>query len=119
MQTYEMYRDMVADTTRWQSQYQHYDTQYMSNYLSIPGLNEFHSYNGVEFMRDAAAWRKSSGLGGFTTLASVMSTSPAKPAMRAIPCQVPFTTRCSALAAVPSRPAPLLPYPNPRFRRVQ
>jgi uncharacterized protein YjbI with pentapeptide repeats len=67
MQTYELYRDMVADTTRWQSQYRHYDTQYMSNYLSIPSLNEFHSYNGVEFMPDVASWRKSSGLGSFTT----------------------------------------------------
>src|ERR1043166_2730798 len=67
MQTYELYRDMVSDTTRWQSQYRHYDTQFMSNYLSIPSLNEFHSYNGVEFMPDVAAWRKASGYGGIST----------------------------------------------------
>ena len=57
----------MTDTTRWQSQYQFYDTLFKSNYLSIPSLNEFDSYNGTQFMSDVAAWQKSKGFGGFMT----------------------------------------------------
>src|SRR5207253_1628212 len=66
-QGYFIYRDLVSDTTRWQSQYQRYDTQFRSNYLSISSLNEFDSYNGVQFINDAVAWQKSQGFGGFMT----------------------------------------------------
>jgi hypothetical protein len=59
----------MTDTTRWQSQYQQYDTLYKSNYLSIPSLNEFDSYNGTQFMGDVAAWQRSNGFGGFMTFA--------------------------------------------------
>jgi chitinase len=59
------FRDLAMDSTRWQPQYQFYDPQYNADYLSIPGLNEFDSYNGPRFMTDAAAWAKASGLGGF------------------------------------------------------
>ena len=61
------YRDLVTDGTRWQPQYQFYDTGYKANYLSIPDLNEFDSYNGVEFIQDAVAWQKAQGFGGFMT----------------------------------------------------
>jgi Glycosyl hydrolases family 18/Concanavalin A-like lectin/glucanases superfamily/Putative Ig domain len=64
---YFSYGALVADTTRWQAQYQRYDTAYKSEYLSISGLNEFNAYNGVQFMSDAAAWAKSNGFGGFMT----------------------------------------------------
>src|SRR5207247_3430627 len=66
-QNYFSYGILVGDTTRWQSQYQRYDSTYKSNYLSIPGLNEFDSYKGVEFIRDVAAWAKANGFGGFIT----------------------------------------------------
>jgi chitinase len=59
------FRDLVNDPVRWQPQHQFYDTQYGSDYLSIPSLNEFDSYNGPRFMTDAAAWVKANALGGF------------------------------------------------------
>jgi chitinase len=61
------YRDLASDTTRWQPQYQFYDSAYKSNYLAIPNLNEFDSYNGPQFFTDAVAWQKSQGFGGFMT----------------------------------------------------
>jgi chitinase len=64
---YFIYRDLVTDTTRWQPQYQYYDTQFKSNYLSIPSLNEFDSYNGPQFITDVVAWAKSKGYGGYMT----------------------------------------------------
>jgi hypothetical protein len=66
-QNYFSFGILATDSTRWQSQYQNYDTTYKSNYLSIPGLNEFDSYNGVEFMPDVVAWAKSNGFGGYMT----------------------------------------------------
>jgi hypothetical protein len=66
-QGYFSYGNLVKDTTRWQSQYQRYDTTYKSNYLSISSLNEFDTYNGVEFMPDVVAWAKANGLGGYMT----------------------------------------------------
>jgi len=63
------YRDLVADGTRWQPQNRFYDTGHKANYLSIPSLNEFDSYNGVEFIQDAVAWQKTQGFGGFMTFA--------------------------------------------------
>jgi len=66
-QGYFAYRDLVADTTRWRSQHRRYDIRYHSNYLSIPSLNEFDSYNGPEFMPDVVAWAKAKGFGGFLT----------------------------------------------------
>src|SRR5262249_48597976 len=62
-----LYRDLATDSSRWQSQYQGYDTTYKANYLSIPGMNEFDSYNGPEFIKDAVAWQRSQGFGGFMT----------------------------------------------------
>jgi len=62
-----LYRDLVTDGTRWQSQYQMYDSGYKADYLSIPSLNEFDSYNGAQSIQAAAAWRKSAGFGGFMT----------------------------------------------------
>src|SRR5207244_2227706 len=65
MQGYFSYHDLVSDATRWQASYRHYDTTYKSNYLSIPALNEFDSYNGPEFMTDIVAYAKAQGIGGF------------------------------------------------------
>jgi len=62
-----LYRDLVTDGTRWQPQYQFYDSIYKSDYLSIPGLNEFVSYDGAKTINDAVAWQKSQGFGGFMT----------------------------------------------------
>jgi chitinase len=61
------YRELVADATRWQPQYQFYDSVYKSDYLSIPSLNEFISYNGPQSVKDAVTWQKSQGFGGFMT----------------------------------------------------
>jgi len=66
-QTTVMYKDLVNDASRWQSQYQQYDSGYKSNYLSIPSMNEFDSYTGVQEIDDAAAWVKSKGFGGAMT----------------------------------------------------
>ena len=62
-------KDLVNDPTRWQAQYRRYDSLYQANYLSIdtPGLKEFDSYTGLEFINDAVAWAKSQGFGGFMT----------------------------------------------------
>ena len=62
-----LYRDLVSDGTRWQPQYQFYDSIYKSDYLSIPDLNELISYNGTQFIKDAVTWQKSQGFGGFMT----------------------------------------------------
>jgi chitinase len=62
-----LYRDLVSDGTRWQPQYQFYDSVYKADYLSIPGLNEFDSYNGTQSIKDAVVWQKSQGFGGFMT----------------------------------------------------
>jgi chitinase len=62
-----LYRDLVSDGTRWQPQYQLYDSGYKANYLSIPSLNEFDSYNGTQSIQAAASWQKSAGFGGFMT----------------------------------------------------
>jgi GH18 family chitinase len=58
------YGDLAQDATRWQASYQKYDTTYKSNYLSIPSMNEFDSYNGVQSVQDISAWRTSQGYGG-------------------------------------------------------
>jgi len=62
-----LYRDLVNDGTRWQPQYQFYDSIYKSDYLSILSLNEFTSYNGTQSIKDAVTWQKSQGFGGFMT----------------------------------------------------
>jgi len=61
------YRNLVTDGSRWQPQNRFYDTGHKANYLSIPSLNEFDSYNGVEFINDAVAWQQAQGFGGFMT----------------------------------------------------
>jgi len=61
------YRDLVTDGTRWQPQYQFYDRIHKSDYLSIPTLKEFISYNGVKSIKDSVAWQKSQGFGGLMT----------------------------------------------------
>jgi hypothetical protein len=58
------YRDLVTDSRRWQPQYKVYDETYKANYLSIPSLNEFDTYSGVEQMQDLNVWIKSKGFGG-------------------------------------------------------
>jgi chitinase len=65
--SYFRYGDLVTDGTRWQPQNKFYDSGHKGNYLSIPSLNEFDSYNGVEFIQDAVAWQKAQGFGGFMT----------------------------------------------------
>jgi hypothetical protein len=62
-----LYNQLAADTSRWQPQYQHYDSAYKSNFLSIPSMNEFVSYSGPQQMQDAAAWMKAKGFGGAMT----------------------------------------------------
>ena len=71
------YRDLVADGTRWQPQYQFYDTSFRSNYLSIPGMNEFISFTGVQSITDAVGWAKAQGFGGFMTFALEYEYLPA------------------------------------------
>ena len=61
------YADLVTDGTRWQPENKFHDSGHQANYLSIPSLNEFDSYNGVEFIQDAVAWQKTQGFGGFMT----------------------------------------------------
>lgn len=63
------YRNLVTDTVRWRPQYRFYDTTYKSDYLSIPLLDEFDSYNGPQSIKDAVAWQRSEGFGGFMTFA--------------------------------------------------
>ena len=63
------YRDLVTDPSRWQSSYMQYDSNYRADYLSIPALNEFVSYNGTKSISDTVAWQKSQGFGGFMTFA--------------------------------------------------
>ena len=62
-----LYNQLVTDSTRWQSQYQNYDSGYKSNYLSIASMNEFDSYTGTQTIQDAASWIKSKGFGGAMT----------------------------------------------------
>ena len=61
------YRNLASDKARWQPQYQFYDAVHKSDYLSIPLLHEFDSYNGVQSIKDVVAWQKSEGFGGFMT----------------------------------------------------
>lgn len=63
------YRNLVTDTVRWRPEYRFYDTIYKSDYLSIPLLDEFDSYNGPQSIKDAVAWQRSEGFGGFMTFA--------------------------------------------------
>jgi GH18 family chitinase len=62
-----LYNQLVTDITRWQPQYRFYDSEYKSNYLSIPSINEFYSYTGLEEIRDAASWVRTQGFGGVMT----------------------------------------------------
>ena len=61
------YRNLVTDPTRWQTAYKQYDANFKADYLSIPSLNEFISYNGAHSISDAVAWQKAQGFGGFMT----------------------------------------------------
>jgi chitinase len=62
-----LYNQLVADATRWQPQHRFYDSEFKSNYLSIPSMNEFDSYTGLEEIRDAASWIRTQGFGGAMT----------------------------------------------------
>jgi chitinase len=64
-QGYITYANLVSDSTRWQPSYQQFDTTYISNYLSIPPLNEYISYNGSQFIQQTVQWAKAQGYGGF------------------------------------------------------
>jgi len=72
------YRDLVTDGARWQPQYQFYDTIHNSNYLSIPVLNEFISYDGVQSIVAAVSWQKTQGFGGFMTFTLEYEYLPAQ-----------------------------------------
>src|SRR6202035_3275067 len=62
-----LYNQLVTDVKRWQPQFRFYDSGYKSNYLSIPSMNEFDSYTGLEEIRDAASWIRTHGFGGAMT----------------------------------------------------
>src|SRR5579872_1918997 len=62
-----LYNQLVADATRWQPQNRFYDSEFKSNYLSIPSMNEFDSYTGLDEIRDAASWISTQGFGGAMT----------------------------------------------------
>src|SRR5579872_2089356 len=62
-----LYNQLVTDATRWQSQYQFYDSGYKSHYLSIPSMNEFDSYTGPQEIQGLASWIKTHGFGGAMT----------------------------------------------------
>jgi hypothetical protein len=61
------YRNLVMDQSRWQNSYKNYDAKHGANYLSIPHLNEFVSYGGVEMVDELVTWVKSQEFGGITT----------------------------------------------------
>ena len=61
------YNQLVTDASRWQTQYQFYNTTYKSDSLSIPSMNEFDSYTGTQEIQDIASWIKSQGFGGAMT----------------------------------------------------
>ncbi len=101
------YRDLVTDGTRWQPQYQFYDTGHKANYLSIPGLNEFDSYNGAEFIQDAVAWQKAQGFGGFMTFTLEYEYL----ANQTGDARYPLSTALSAAVSGTSIPPPSSPSP--------
>jgi GH18 family chitinase len=98
---YFIYQALATDPTRWQAQYQRYDTQYKSNYLSIPSLNEFDSYNGPEFMRDVAAWAKANGFGGFMTFGMTDEYLPSQTGDARYPLSTALYAAVFATAAAP------------------
>jgi GH18 family chitinase len=59
------YRDLVADAVRWQPEHRKWDARFGADYLSIPTLNEFISYNGQESIRAICQWAETRGFGGF------------------------------------------------------
>jgi chitinase len=98
------YNQLAADPARWQPQYQGYDKKYRSNFLSIPPLNEFDSYSGLEAMRDTAAWIKSKGFGGVMTYSLHYEYFPGQSG----DARYPLST---ALYQAMSAPDPPLPVP--------
>jgi chitodextrinase len=58
------YRDLVSGglinstNLRW-------DSTYSADYLSLPGTNEFYSFNGTRFIDTMVPWAKSKGYGGY------------------------------------------------------
>lgn len=79
------YRNLIADSLRWQPEHRFYDTRFKANYLSIPALNEFVSYTGPEFIRDAVAWQKAMGFGGLMTYSLYYEYLPNEPGDAAYP----------------------------------
>jgi GH18 family chitinase len=59
------YRDLVTDERRWQPAHQKWDSKYGADYLSIPALQEFDSYNGVRSIGEICRWARAEGFGGF------------------------------------------------------
>jgi len=59
------YNALVTDPTRWQPAYQYYDNVFQANYLSIPSLDEWDNYVGVQEIQAAVAWQQTQGFGGF------------------------------------------------------
>ena len=105
-QTTVLYKDMVKDTTRWQSQYQAYDSGYKSDYLSIPSLNEFVSYNGPKTIADTAAWIKSKGFGGAMTFSLYYEFNSAQTGDARFPLSTPLYAALGGGGSTPTQPTP-------------
>jgi len=59
------YRDLVTDDRRWQPAHQKWDSRHCTDYLSIPALHEFDSFNGVRSIDEICRWARAEGFGGF------------------------------------------------------
>jgi hypothetical protein len=61
------YRDLVTDPLRWRPEHQRWDDQHGADYLSLPALNEFDSFNGEKSIQSICRWAREEGFGGFMT----------------------------------------------------
>jgi len=59
------YGSLVTDPSRWQASFLKWDPTYVAEYLSIPSLNEFISFNGKRSIAEIVRWGKAQGYGGF------------------------------------------------------
>jgi GH18 family chitinase len=58
------YRDLVTDERRWQPAHQKWDAKYRADYLRIPALKEFDSFNGTRSIDEICRWAWAEGFGG-------------------------------------------------------
>lgn len=70
------YRDLTANPVLWNANFMKYDAGHKAQYLSVPALNEFVSYNGVQSMNDYVAWIKQEGYGGVMAFSTEMEFQP-------------------------------------------